>query len=103
MTNENVKVIRGVVRAIERTNIRVELDLTNTSGKKDIKGPIILTHITGKMRHSRIRIVVGDIVQVSINTSSPDKGIITYRGEGRQYNNPTVNPTTTIVTPETTV
>lgn len=83
--NESVKTVRGIVRSIERTNIRVELDLTNTPGKKDIKGPIILTHITGKMRHRKIRIVAGDVVQVDINISSPDKGIITYRGESRQY------------------
>ncbi len=70
MIKEKKETVLGMVtEALPNTNFRVKLDDT---------GEEILTHLSGKMRMYRIKVVVGDKVQLIL---SPDgtKGRISKR------------------------
>jgi len=67
-----------VVDTLPNTNFRVKLD----------NGPIVLAHISGRMRKNYIRILMGDRVTVELSPYDPTKGRITFRnredGQGKQ-------------------
>ncbi len=56
MTKENIKIVNGsVLEALPNTTFKVRLDET---------GEEALAHLSGKMRKFRIKVLVGDKVQV---------------------------------------
>jgi len=56
MTKEKIKIVNGVVlEALPNTTFKVRLDETEEEA---------LTHLSGKMRKFRIKVLVGDKVQV---------------------------------------
>ena len=62
--------IDGIVReALPNVMFRVELD----------NGPVILGHISGKMRKHYIKLVPGDRVKVELSPYDLTRGRITYR------------------------
>lgn len=58
-----------VVEALPNVMFRIQLD----------NGPIILGHISGKMRKHYIRLVPGDRVKVELSPYDLERGRITYR------------------------
>lgn len=58
-----------VVETLPNAMFRVRLD----------EGPVILAHISGKIRVHFIRILVGDKVKVELSPYDLGKGRITYR------------------------
>lgn len=62
--------IDGIVNeALPNTMFRIELD----------NGPIVLGHISGKMRKHYIKLVPGDRVKVELSPYDLTRGRITYR------------------------
>jgi translation initiation factor IF-1 len=58
MIKEKVKIVDGlVIEALPNTNFKVQLKET---------GREILTHLSGKMRMYRIKVVVGDKVKIEL-------------------------------------
>ena len=65
--------------AIERDGVILEA-LSNAMFKVELdNGPVILAHISGKMRMHYIKILPGDKVQVEMSPYDLTKGRITYR------------------------
>ncbi len=63
-------VVKGVVEeTLPAANFKVKLE----------NGQFILCHLSGKLRRFRIRLTVGDEVQVEISPYDLTKGRITYR------------------------
>lgn len=60
-----------VIEALPNAVFRVQLE----------NGPVILAHISGKLRMNFIRILPGDKVTVEISTYDPTRGRITWRGK----------------------
>lgn len=58
-----------VTEALPNTMFRIQLD----------NGPIVLGHISGKMRKHYIRLVPGDRVKVELSPYDLTKGRITFR------------------------
>ncbi|MCH7883268.1 translation initiation factor IF-1 [Patescibacteria group bacterium] len=58
-----------VIEALPDTMFRVKLD----------DGQVILVYLGGKMRHFRIRVLIGDHVKVELNPYDPAKGRIVQR------------------------
>ena len=58
-----------VVEALPNVMFRIQLD----------NGPIILGHISGKMRKHYIRLVPGDRVKIELSPYDLERGRITYR------------------------
>lgn len=54
---EKIVLIGTVIQAMPDTHFRVELE----------DGTVILAQMTGKMKYNRIRIVVGDVVEVELD------------------------------------
>ena len=44
-------------------------------------GHSVLAHLAGRMRRNRIRVVLGDLVTVSVSPYDPSRGLITYRAK----------------------
>jgi len=44
-------------------------------------GHTVLAHLAGRMRRNRIRVVLGDMVTVSVSPYDPSRGLITYRAK----------------------
>jgi len=44
-------------------------------------GHTVLAHLAGRMRRNRIRVVLGDMVTVSVSPYDPTRGLITYRAK----------------------
>ena len=44
-------------------------------------GMVVGAKLSGRMRNYRIRVVVGDRVQVSVSPYAPTHGLITYRAK----------------------
>ncbi|MDP2927089.1 MAG: translation initiation factor IF-1 [bacterium] len=70
-----------VLEALPSTNFRVQLET----------GPEVLAHLSGKLRIHRIKILVGDTVQVELSPYDEKRGRIVYRestfsGPPRNYN-----------------
>lgn len=70
MINKNSKKIKGIIiEALPNTLFRVE-----TEDKK-----VMLCHLSGKMRLNRIRVMVGDEVELETNPYDDKRGRIIYR------------------------
>lgn len=70
MENKEVIVKEGVIKeSLPNTMFRVQLD----------DGPLILAHISGKMRMHYIKLLPGDRVKVELTPYDLTKGRITYR------------------------
>ena len=68
--NGNLMVARGIVtEALPSTLFRVEIDDGNDAGPKEI-----LAYLSGKMRMHRIKVLIGDKVEVVLDS---------YGGKGR--------------------
>jgi len=72
---DTVEVEGKIVAVLPGTMFRVEL----TNGHQ------VLAHISGKLRKHFIRIMVGDVVKMEMNTHDLEKARITFRLRG---NNP---------------
>ncbi len=71
MGKEGIKIVIAlVVEALPNANFRVE----NDENKEEI-----LTHLSGKMRINRIKVVVGDKVKVEISPYGTTRGRIIQR------------------------
>ncbi len=70
MAKEEGFVIKGsVVETLPNAIFRVQLE----------SGPIILGHLSGKMRTNRITIILGDAVDIEMSPYDLTKGRIIYR------------------------
>ena len=69
-TSSDVILMEGVVtEALRASNFRVELE----------NGHTVLAHLSGKMRRARIRVLIGDRVQVEISPYDLSRGRLVYR------------------------
>lgn len=67
---EDVILVEGVViEALPNLNFKVELD----------NGHTVLAHLAGRMRRNRIRVLIGDKVQVEVSAYDLNRGRIVYR------------------------
>lgn len=67
---EDVILVEGVVtEALPNLNFRVELE----------NGHTVLAHLAGRMRRNRIRVLIGDKVQVEVSAYDLNRGRIVYR------------------------
>jgi translation initiation factor IF-1 len=67
---EDVILVEGVViEALPNLNFKVELD----------NGHNVLAHLAGRMRRNRIRVLIGDKVQVEVSAYDLNRGRIVYR------------------------
>jgi len=66
---EKIEVVGTVVEALPNTLFRVRLE----------NGHEILAHISGKMRQSYIRVLLGDTVLVELSPYDLSRGRIVYR------------------------
>lgn len=70
MAKETGFVIKGsVVETLPNAIFKVQLE----------SGPIILGHLSGKMRTNRITIILGDAVDIEMSPYDLTKGRIVYR------------------------
>jgi translation initiation factor IF-1 len=67
--DEKIEVVGTVVEALPNTLFRVELE----------NGHEVLAHISGKMRQSYIRVLLGDTVLVELSPYDLSRGRIVYR------------------------
>lgn len=73
MTKEDLLEFKGkVVEALPNALFKVELE----------NGHIVLCHLAGKMKKFRIRVIVGDDVNVEMTPYDLEKGRITFRYKG---------------------
>ncbi|HEX2849037.1 MAG TPA: translation initiation factor IF-1 [Acidimicrobiales bacterium] len=69
-TRDDVVLAEGIVdEALPNLSFRVKLD----------NGHQVLAHLSGKMRKNRIRVLVGDRVQVELSVYDLNRGRVTYR------------------------
>lgn len=61
--------IGTVIEALPDTKFRIQLD----------EGPILLGYLAGKMRHFRIKVLVGDRVKAELNPYDTSRGRIIQR------------------------
>jgi translation initiation factor IF-1 len=66
---EKIEVVGTVVQALPNTLFKVELE----------NGHEVLAHISGKMRQSYIRVLLGDTVLVELTPYDLARGRIVYR------------------------
>lgn len=75
MAKDDVIEFEGtVVDTLPNTMFKVQLD-----GQNGKEGPVILAHVSGKMRQFNIRILQGDRVKVEMTPYDLTKGRITFR------------------------
>ncbi|MEI7709304.1 MAG: translation initiation factor IF-1 [bacterium] len=75
LKNEKLPTVRGVVtEALPSTLFRVEIDLPAQAGEKSTEKKEILAYLGGKMRMHRIKVLIGDSVEVVLDP---------YGGKGR--------------------
>jgi translation initiation factor IF-1 len=68
--SSDVIVFQGTVtEALRSSNFKVELD----------NGHEVLAHLSGKMRRARIRVLIGDRVQVELSPYDLTRGRLVYR------------------------
>lgn len=72
---EKMEVLGTVVQALPNTFFRVELE----------NGHEVLAHISGKMRQSYIRVLLGDTVLVELTPYDLTRGRIVYRYKTGQH------------------
>lgn len=78
---EQIEMAGVVIETLPNTMFRVQLE----------DGPIIIAHISGKMRKNYIRILTGDKVIVEMTPYDLTKGRITYRNIDKKSPPPTEN------------
>ncbi|MDA3865092.1 MAG: translation initiation factor IF-1 [Deltaproteobacteria bacterium] len=66
---EQIELEGEVVEVLAGGRFRVKTD----------NGLVVLSHLSGKMRRFRIRVVLGDRVTVEVSPYDPTRGRITYR------------------------
>ena len=71
---EKIEVVGTVIEALPNTFFRVELE----------NGHEVLAHISGKMRRSYIRVLLGDTVLVELTRYDLTRGRIVYRYKSGQ-------------------
>lgn len=72
--NENIATARGVViEALPSTLFRVKLNPVSAQDSSN-ESPEILAYLSGKMRMHRIKVLVGDLVEIVLDP---------YGGKGR--------------------
>ncbi|HSR88912.1 MAG TPA: translation initiation factor IF-1 [Candidatus Udaeobacter sp.] len=64
---------------IEAKGIIEELLPAATFKVRVENGPVIIAHLSGKIRMNKIRMSIGDAVKVAMTPYDLTKGIITYR------------------------
>ena len=69
MSKEFIEVEGVVEECLPNAMFRVKID----------QGPIILGHISGRMRQNKIQILTGDLVKLEISPYDLSKGRIVYR------------------------
>lgn len=73
LKNEKLLTVRGVVtEALPSTLFRVEIEDKNNENGEDKKE--ILAYLAGKMRMHRIKVLIGDVVEIVLDP---------YGGKGR--------------------
>lgn len=78
MAKDDVIEFEGtVVDTLPNTLFKVQVD-----GKDGKPGPVILAHVSGKIRQNNIRILQGDRVKVEMTPYDLSKGRITFRVRG---------------------
>ncbi len=78
MAKDVIELIGKVVEVLPNTLFRVQVE--ESSDLPELKGRIILCHISGKMRMHYIRLLEGDRVRVEMSPKYDlDKGRITFR------------------------
>lgn len=65
-----------VIEALPNTLFRVKID---KSSEEELKGKMILCHLSGKMRMNYIKVLPGDLVKAEMTTYDLGKGRIIYR------------------------
>jgi translation initiation factor IF-1 len=75
---EKIEVVGTVIEALPNTLFRVELE----------NGHEVLAHISGKMRQSYIRVLLGDTVLVELTPYDLTRGRIVYRYRSGQQPRP---------------
>jgi len=71
MSKDSYITIKGsVIEVLPGSRYRVEFEENKH---------IVLAYLSGKMRQNRIKVVMGDIVDVEVNINDIDKGRISYR------------------------
>ena len=79
---ESFKLEGIVLETLPNTMFRVQLKKDENDDKA--QGPIILAHISGRMRKNYIRITTGDLVEVDLSPYDLNKGRITLRKDKRK-------------------
>ncbi len=78
MAKDVIEVLGKVVEVLPNTLFRVEIE--ESSSLPELKGRVILCHISGKMRMHYIRLLEGDRVRIEMSPEYDlDKGRITFR------------------------
>lgn len=78
MEEEVFEVFGRVTENLPNTLFRVEIE---ESSLEELKGKMLLCHLSGKMRMHYIKILPGDKVKVQITPYDLSKGRIVYRGK----------------------
>ena len=76
MEKEVIEVMGKVVEALPNTLFRVEVE---GGSLPELKGEVLLCHLSGKMRMHYIKILPGDKVKVQVTPYDLTKGRIVYR------------------------
>lgn len=78
MAKDVIEVTGKVVEVLPNTLFRIEIE--ESRDLPEVKGRVILCHISGKMRMHYIRLLEGDRVRVEMSPKYDlDKGRITFR------------------------
>lgn len=76
--NDNIEVVGKVVEVLPNTLFRVEIE--ESRDVEELKGRVILCHISGKMRLHYVRLLAGDRVRVQMSPKYDlEKGRIVQR------------------------
>ena len=79
MEKEVVEVTGKVTENLPNTMFRVEIEGNEVP---ELKGRLLLCHISGKMRMHYIKILPGDKVRIQVTSYDLEKGRIVYREKG---------------------
>jgi len=78
MAKDVIEIVGKVVEVLPNTLFRVQIE--ESPDLSELKGRVILCHISGKMRMNYIRLLEGDRVRVEMSPRYDlDKGRITFR------------------------
>jgi translation initiation factor IF-1 len=79
MEKEVVEVTGKVTENLPNTMFRVEIEGNEVP---ELKGRLLLCHISGRMRMHYIKILPGDKVRIQVTPYDLEKGRIVYREKG---------------------